>query len=156
MTPAPARPALHLGARIVLGGAFAYLGATKALDPVGFLKLVREFDFVPFSFLLNFIAAVLPWLEILCGVLLVLGARRRAAALVAGVLLAGFTAAVAWRAWAVYRGEGVSFCAIRFDCGCGTGEILICSKLAQNLALGVLGWITFSTAPDRNTAAISA
>ena len=40
-------------ARLVLGGAFVYLGATKIQDPVAFLKLIREYQMVPAS---------VPWL----------------------------------------------------------------------------------------------
>jgi uncharacterized membrane protein YphA (DoxX/SURF4 family) len=140
----------HHGARILLGAVFAHLGLVKALDPVGFLKLVRQFDLIPTPFLLNFTAAVLPWLEVLCGTLLVIGFRIRAAALLVAILLGGFTAAVAIHAWSLYRVGHLPFCAIHFDCGCGTGEVVICGKLAQNFALGVLSWFVFSRTANRS------
>ena len=144
MTP---RVALALGARLLLGAIFVYLGIAKALDPVGFLKLVRQFELVSSPLLLNLTAAVLPWLEILCGVLLVLGARARAAALIICVMLAVFTAAVALRAWTIYRAGGTPFCGIHFDCGCGTGDVFVCTKLLQNFALGLLSWLAFASPP---------
>src|SRR6185503_19088261 len=49
---------VRLAARVVLGGVFLYLGLTKALDPVGFLKLLRQFDLLPGPLLLNTVAAV--------------------------------------------------------------------------------------------------
>jgi hypothetical protein len=36
----------------------------------------------------------------------------------------------------------VVYCAVKFDCGCGLGEVWICSKLAENCALIFLsGWL---------------
>jgi hypothetical protein len=49
-----------------------------------------------------------------------------------------FTFAVTLRAIAIHQNVGTAFCAIRFDCGCGTGEVQICSKLVENIALIVL------------------
>ena len=147
----PGRRLLSLGARLILGVIFVHLGITKALDPVGFLKLIRQFELVSSPPALNLLAAVLPWLEILCGVLLVFGMRVRAAALVVGVMLVVFTTAVALRAWSIYRAGGTPFCSIHFDCGCGTGEIVICTKLLQNVALGLLSGFVFSSASDPRT-----
>ncbi len=127
-----------LGARFILGATFLYLGAAKALDPIGFLKLVRQFEALPQPLALNAVAALLPWFEVFCGCLLLAGIRPRGAALVLLVLLTGFTSLIALRALAIYHGQGVPFCTIRFDCGCGAGEVLICSKLAENSALWLL------------------
>ncbi|MBC7368222.1 MAG: DoxX family protein [Undibacterium sp.] len=140
MTPslAPPRALWPLLARLVLGAAFLHLGTVKALDPVGFLKLVRQFDALSQPFALNAVAAILPWFEIVCGLLLLAGVRPRGTALVTLALLLGFTSLVAQRAWVIYRGGGWPFCAIRFDCGCGAGEVLICTKLAENTALALL------------------
>lgn len=125
-------------ARVALGALFIYLGAVKAYDPVGFLKLVRQFDVLHAPSSLNFVAAVLPWFEIFCGVFLVVGIKARAAALLQLLLLIGFTVLVALRAAAIYRAGGTPFCSIRFDCGCGTGEVLICFKFVENTALMLL------------------
>ena len=129
---------LPLTARLVVGGVFVYLGLTKALDPVGFLKLVRQFDLLPAPLGLNLVAAVLPWLEIFCGALLILGVRVSASALVALTMLVAFTGAVAFRAWTLHQAGNLPFCGIRFDCGCGTGEVVICAKLLQNAALAAI------------------
>lgn len=128
-------------ARTVLGGVFIYLGLAKAIAPIEFLKQVRQFEFVSEPPALNLVAAILPWFEVFCGVLLVAGVRPKAAALPALVLLAGFTGAVALRAVGVQAATGLPFCQVRFDCGCGAGEILICAKLAENAALGLLALV---------------
>ena len=38
-------------------------------------------------------------------------------------------------ALALHAGGAVPFCAIRFDCGCGGGEVAICRKLVENTIL---------------------
>jgi len=126
-----------LAARAVLGAVFIYLGATKALDPVGFLKLVRQFDLLP-PLTLNLAAAVVPWCEIVFGALLLAGRFARGTALVSLLLLVAFTAAIVLRAVALHRSGTAAFCSLRFDCGCGTGEVLICLKLIENAGLCLL------------------
>ena len=59
--------------RWLLGGLFIYMGLNKALHPVDFLKLVRQYELVAHPYLLNSIAAALPWFEVFCGLLLVAG-----------------------------------------------------------------------------------
>jgi uncharacterized membrane protein YphA (DoxX/SURF4 family) len=60
-------------ARWLLGAVFLYMGLNKALHPVEFLKMVRQYDLVQSSLLLNSIAAALPWFEVFCGLLLLAG-----------------------------------------------------------------------------------
>jgi uncharacterized membrane protein YphA (DoxX/SURF4 family) len=129
-----------LAGRLVLGGMFIYLGYNKAIDPVGFLKLVREYPMVPEStpVLLNLIAVILPWLEILCGILLIAGVAVRGNAVLMLLMLAVFTGAVALRTVGIYNAEEIAFCAIKFDCGCGVGEVFICKKLLENSGLLLL------------------
>lgn len=121
--------------RVILGGSFLYLGATKALHPVELLKLLRQYDALHHFVLLNFVASTLPWLEILCGLFLVLGVAVRGSAVVLCVMLGVFTTAVLIRAQAIHASAGLPFCAITFDCGCGAGEVNACRKLGQNLIL---------------------
>ena len=57
----------------------------------------------------------------------------------------GILAAVDHAGEARHAGSDLPFCAIKFDCGCGTGEILICRKLAENtlltaLSAGLIFW----------------
>ena len=138
-----ARGYASLLARLILGGMFLYLGATKAADPVAFLKMIRAFDLLLHPPALNTIAAVLPWLEIVCGLLLLGGVFTRGAAVVTLGLLLAFTAAIAWRALLLHDAGSIPFCALRFDCGCGSGEVLVCAKLAENVALSLLALIAW-------------
>ena len=126
---------LALLARMVLGGLFIYMGVSKALHPVEFLKLVRQYDLTHTPLLLNSIAAGLPWFEVFCGLLLVAGVAVRGAALMLVAMLVPFTIVVLNRAMGLHETSGLPFCAIKFDCGCGAGEVLICRKLAENTLL---------------------
>ena len=132
-------------ARWLLGGLFIYMGFSKALEPEAFLKLVRQYGIVSSPFLLNSIAATLPWFEVFCGLLLCAGIAVRGTALVLVGLLVPFTIAVWRRALAISTAKALAFCAVKFDCGCGTGEVLICHKLVENSFLILLAlWLVFS------------
>jgi uncharacterized membrane protein YphA (DoxX/SURF4 family) len=125
-------------ARWGLGAVFIYLGLNKALEPVEFLKLVRQYDVIHHPLLLNLVATTLPWLEVFCGLLLVLGIAVRGAAMMLVLMLVSFTVLVFLRALAIQQTAGQSFCSIHFDCGCGAGEVFICKKLLENAALTIL------------------
>ena len=129
-------------ARWLLGAAFLYLGLNKALHPVEFLKLMRQYDMVQGALLLNSMAAVLPWFEAWCGLLLLAGVAVRGTALMLILMLVPFTLLVFRRALALESALAIPFCAVKFDCGCGTGEVFICRKLAENFFFIVLsGWL---------------
>ena len=129
-------------ARCCLGLLFIYMGLNKALDPVAFLKLLRQYDLTQTPLLLNSIAAALPWFEVFCGLLLLLGVAVRGTALTVLLLLAPFTALVLRRALALHSALDIPFCAVKFDCGCGGGAEFICRKLAENILLMLLaGWL---------------
>ena len=139
------RIALNLSAvlaRWFLGAVFLFTGLSKALHPVDFLKLARQYDLVQSSTLLNSIAAGLPWFEIFCGLLLLAGVAVRGAALTLMLMLVPFTVLVFHRALAIQSALAIPFCMVKFDCGCGTGTVFICHKLLENFLLLVLaGWL---------------
>jgi uncharacterized membrane protein YphA (DoxX/SURF4 family) len=127
-----------LVARWLLGALFIYMGLNKALQPEEFLKLVRQYQLVQSPLLLNLITAGLPWFEVFCGLLLLAGIAVRGSALMLVVMLVPFTLVVLRRALAIHAAGDIAFCAIKFDCGCGTGEVFICRKLVENSLLTVL------------------
>jgi uncharacterized membrane protein YphA (DoxX/SURF4 family) len=149
--PATPRDWVSLLARLLLGGVFVALAVLKLVDPVGFLKAVRQFGVVADTdpTLLNAVAAWLPWLELWCGLLLLLGVGVRGAALLVLVMLLVFTPAIASRGLELQRAGGAAFCDIAFDCGCGTGVVNVCSKLAQNTGLIALALVALLTRPRR-------
>jgi uncharacterized membrane protein YphA (DoxX/SURF4 family) len=129
-------------ARWLLGAVFLYMGLSKALHPVDFLKLLRQYDIVQSSLLLNSMAAALPWFEVFCGLLLLAGIAVRGTALTLIVMLVPFTLVVLHRALLLQAVQNIPFCAVKFDCGCGTGEEFICRKLLENFLLILLsGWL---------------
>jgi uncharacterized membrane protein YphA (DoxX/SURF4 family) len=148
---ATARDGLALLARLLLGGVFVYLACRKLADPVAFLKAVRQFGVVADTdpHLLNAVAAWLPWLEAWCGLLLVLGIGVRGAALTLLAMLLVFTPAIASRGLELQHDGGAAFCDIAFDCGCGTGMVNVCSKLAQNLGLIALALVALLSGSRR-------
>jgi len=127
-------------ARLVLGGLFIYTGLTKALDPIDFLKFVHMYDILPETppYFLNLTAVILPVLEVVCGGALLLGvAVRGAGVTLLGVLLV-FIVALVSESLQIHASRPIAYCDISFDCGCGTGEVFICSKLAENAGLALL------------------
>ena len=117
---------------------FIYMGLNKALHPVDFLKMVHQYDLVNTPLLLNLVAAGLPWFEIYCGLLLVFGVAVRGTALLLVAMLIPFTLVVLRRALAIHAAGDIAFCAIKFDCGCGNGEVFICRKILENTLLTAL------------------
>ena len=39
------------------------------------------------------------------------------------------------RAIGIHGASDLAFCAIKFDCGCGGGDVLVCRKIVENAAL---------------------
>jgi uncharacterized membrane protein YphA (DoxX/SURF4 family) len=122
-------------ARWILGCVFIYMGLSKGLHPEQFLKLVHQYELTSNPLVLNSIAAALPWFEVFCGTLLVLGVAVRGTALVCVLMLVPFTVLVVKRGLALAAAQGVPFTAIQFDCGCGGGPQVIWRKALENSAL---------------------
>ena len=125
-------------ARWILGSVFVYMGLNKVAHPVDFLKILREYNLVESHVVLNLLAALLPWIEVFCGLLLLVGIAVRGSALLVMGMLVPFTLVVLNRAMAVHAANPIPFCSIRFDCGCGAGEVIVCHKLLENSLLILL------------------
>ncbi|MCK4621543.1 MAG: DoxX family membrane protein [Desulfuromonadales bacterium] len=96
----------HLS-RLGLAAVFIYAGFIKAIDPVTFAGQIANYQILPYAW--NYlVAATLPYLELLCGVLLLLNQRVRPALLVLFVLNVIFMLALTS---AIIRGFDI-------DCGC--------------------------------------
>jgi len=129
-------------ARLALAVLFIYMGLVKAMDPVQFLKMVHEYEMVHSPFLLNLIASTLPWFEVFCGAALLCGIAVRGTALLLIAMLIPFTILVTKRALAIASARSLAFCAVKFNCGCGNGEVLICHKILENTGLLLLAaWL---------------
>lgn len=135
-------------ARLALGGVFVHHGWVKNVDPQKFLKPLQTYGLLPLEppWILNSVAVILPWIEIVVGVLLILGLLRRPAALIAFGLLAVFTPAIVHLALLHQETHpGTPFHQIVLDCGCGAGPVNIVEKLAENGGLLLLAlWLLVS------------
>jgi uncharacterized membrane protein YphA (DoxX/SURF4 family) len=93
--------------RLVLGGLFIYASLDKIAHPEAFAKIISNYKLLP-QFLINFFAVVLPWMEMISGILLVFNRFTRSAAIILSGLLLVFIAAIGINA---IRGLDVT-------CGC--------------------------------------
>jgi hypothetical protein len=93
--------------RLLLGGIFLYAGLTKTQDVAHFAGTIATYRLLPYQW--NYLlAATLPYVELIAGLLLVCNRRVRPAALLLALLFLGFLAALGS---VIYRG-------LEIDCGC--------------------------------------
>ncbi|MGA9753596.1 MAG: MauE/DoxX family redox-associated membrane protein [Desulfobaccales bacterium] len=93
---------------VVLGGLFVYAGLQKSLHPYEFAEAVLAYRLVPEG-LVGVVVAVLPWVEIVAGLTLVVGLKRRSGLLLLAGLVGGFLAIIL-----ISMARG-----LKIDCGCG-------------------------------------
>ncbi len=99
--------AAYHGSRVTLAAVFIYAGVVKSNDIVAFAGQIANYQILPYAW--NFLAAsILPYLELLCGLLLLLNMRVRPAVLVLFVLNVIFIFVLLS---AIIRGFDI-------DCGC--------------------------------------
>ncbi len=98
---------LHRILGVALGGVFLYAASDKLVDPRPLVTIIWGYRLVPPG-PANLMAIFMPWMELLVGLGLVTGVRRRAAAGWASVLLTTFVIALLINA---VRGINVA-------CGC--------------------------------------
>lgn len=105
------QPWLGTAARLGLAGVWLYAGWSKVTDLAASGRAVHAYQVMPYE-LAKLVGAVLPFVELALGVLLLAGAATRLAAGVSAVLLVVFIAGIT-SAW--IRGLAI-------DCGCfGSG-----------------------------------
>lgn len=86
---------LALVVRLYLGWLFVSASLHKIAVPESFALDVATYQFLPI-WAVNFFAITVPWMEVVVGVLLVIGCRVRAAALVIFGLMVSFMVALGW------------------------------------------------------------
>ncbi|SDB55364.1 Methylamine utilisation protein MauE [Desulfonatronum thiosulfatophilum] len=98
-----------LALRLYIGALFIYASMYKINYPAEFAETIASYQLAPY-WSVNFLAIFMPWLELVCGVLLVVGFRAKSAVTIIGGLLVVFTVAVTINLW---RGSPI-------PCGCFT------------------------------------
>jgi len=81
-------------ARIFLGAVFIYASWDKIFHPAAFAELIGNYQLLP-HVLINPAALLLPWLELVCGVCLIVGRLVRGSALIIMILMILFMGALA-------------------------------------------------------------
>lgn len=123
---------LHWICRLVLGAIFLYAGYSKGLypreEPFLFSMAVSAYQLLPEGAVVT-VARLLPWLEVVLGLVLILGWKLRYTSAFCALLLAGFIGAMAYT---YSRG-------IEVDCACfGIGEPISPTTLARDSVFLVL------------------
>jgi uncharacterized membrane protein YphA (DoxX/SURF4 family) len=82
-----------LVARLILGAVFMYASIDKILHPAAFAEAVYNYQILP-DYLINLTAIILPWLELVLGIVLVIGLFRGGSVLIVTGLLVVFLGAM--------------------------------------------------------------
>ena len=83
-------PLAALAFRLYLGGLFVYASLYKINYTAEFAETIASYQLVPY-WGVNLMAVILPWIEMISGILLIIGIRTRTVSAVIGFLLILFT-----------------------------------------------------------------
>ncbi len=108
--------------RLALAGVFGFAAVLKLMDPQAFMLSMDAFGILP-AHVVKPMGFFLPWIELLCAVLLLVGWRSRPAALVLWAVLMAFIGAIL----------SVLFRGVVLECGCFGKFSLMCAP-------GAFGW----------------
>ncbi len=98
---------LTMASRFLIGGMYIAASFYKIIEPASFAKSIWHYHMVPGS-LINLVALILPWLELVIGLALIFGLAYRGAIWWANLLLVVFIIALTST---IMRGLDI-------DCGC--------------------------------------
>ncbi len=113
---------INLIIRLFIGVVFVYASIDKIADPGQFARIVYNYHLVPGA-LINVFALILPWVEMLCGISLILGIYKEGSVLLLNLLVLVFLIGITVN---LFRG-------VNLECGCFT-----VSSKAQESTLGLL------------------
>jgi uncharacterized membrane protein YphA (DoxX/SURF4 family) len=129
--------------RLVVGGAFIYAGVVKIIDPAAFAKDIGNYQLMP-DITIHLLAITLPWIEVVAGLLVLLGWWMRASLIVIGAMLVVFVAAISA---ALARGLDIS-------CGCfgsSKGRRVGLITLVQDIVfLVMIAWLWWQSKKEKD------
>ena len=133
--PNPVMRWLSVVLRLGLAALFIYAGAIKVADPAAFAEAVRGYRVLPEGVLVAATAFYLPWLEIVCGLALLVPRYHRPAAGVVSLLMAVLIVALV-SAW--WRGLDI-------ECGCFSTarEASYPYLFGRDLVILLAAWLIF-------------
>lgn len=120
-----------LVSRSVLAIVFIFASLDKLVMPEAFASSIQGYALLPLP-IVNLVALIIPWVELLCGLHLITGVRIRSSAALLVLLLGVFTIAMAS---ALFRG-------LTIDCGCfgkAYATPVSWTRVAEDIGLIVLG-----------------
>ncbi len=135
--------------QIGLGAIFVYAAWPKLVDPPTFAKNVHAYDLLP-DFLINLQAIALPGVELVVGLALIVGIWRRAAALLCGLMLLQFMAAIGM---ALANGNPVNCSCFDLNAVAKTDLELLAEMrnvLLRDVAVFAMALVTFFTRQTSN------
>lgn len=121
---------LALAARLYLGAIFLLACWHKLIEPSAFALDIATYQILPLA-LINPMAIVLPWVELAAGLMLMVGFRTRAAALLVAGMMAMFLAAISM---ALAKGSNMS-------CGCFASQGAAEDPISWRTIVRDSGWL---------------
>jgi uncharacterized membrane protein YphA (DoxX/SURF4 family) len=131
-------PLMIWSCRLAVAAMLIYAAVQKTWMPLEFARLLKEYHLLPDQ-ILNLVAVVLPWAEIICGICFISGLWLLGASILLSGMNTIFAFAIAYRAWLIMSETGINFFDLSFDCGCGFGVVYIPTKILENIILVSVG-----------------
>jgi len=100
---------LELLVRIIIGVVFIYASLDKIENPAQFARIIHNYHLLPGE-LVNLTAITMPWIELICGICVILGIYKEGGILILGILLIIFAVSIGVN---LFRG-------VDLECGCFT------------------------------------
>ena len=113
--------------RIILGIVFIVASLDKIVDPLAFAEIIKNYQILP-EIMIGPVAFFLPWLEFVCGAMLVCGVFIDAAVAILVAMLLVFIAALSAN---LYRGIDVA-------CGCFSTDASSASDMQMTIIRDVV------------------
>lgn len=116
--------------RLYIGGLFIYASIHKIIHPDIFALDIATYDILPLS-LVNLMAIILPYIEVVSGILIIIGPFQKEAALMISAMMTMFLIALII---AIYKG-------INASCGCFASQSIEEDPISYRTVIRDLIWL---------------